>query len=173
MKLEEVKRMKRFSNNQLRYLKENNLMIIRREELEKFRYIEYKKPIELLVNHIIDIFFSQFKEKAIVYCKVDINDFVKFATEDVKRLVENFMETVYDYNPSWKQVWSGKELKEKTIEAIKRNKVFELVYKNKKNDLIYVDGCLYLNRKKAEKVLNNLNRTQSYGKFILIERKII
>ena len=173
MDFEEIEKKLNFSSNQLRYLKRNNLIIIEKKELEKFKYIKYEKSIDLLISRIMDVFFSQFKEKIKIYCKFELDDFSYFATEDIKRLIECFMEFIYNYKPSWKKTWSGKDLKEKTIEAIKRNKIFELVFRLSDNTLIYIDCNLYMNRKKAEKILNALNKVENTGKFILIERSVI
>lgn len=161
----------KFNKKQREFLKENDLIVIRKGELDKFKFFNYKEPIEELIEKICDSFFSKFKEKVKIYCCDEISEVKKRTKEDIGYMIENFMETVYNYRPSYKKVWSGKKLTEKTMKAIKRHKVFE-VFCKKNGKLVFVDTDLVLNRKRAEKKLNNFNTTEKKSEYILVERKI-
>lgn len=164
----------KLSKKTLNYLKENDFIVIKKQELEKFKFFNYKEPVEEMIENICNFFFSRFKEKVRIYCSEEISEVKKVVKEDIRYTIENFMEIVYNFRPSYKKVWSGKALTDKTMRAIKRHKVFEVVYE-KEGSKFYVDCCLILNRKRALKTLENLKPSADQpenGKFTLVEKKI-
>jgi len=159
------------SKKQLVYLNKNNLTIINKEEIEKFKFIKYKQIINILIDKICEIVFSKFKSKIKIYCRSEIENVEKIIKEDIEIIIENFMEVVYSYKPEYK-CWSGKNLRENTIKAIKRYKIFE-IFEEKNNKLIFVDCNLFMNNKKVQKFINDLSEKRKESKFVIKERKII
>jgi hypothetical protein len=134
--------------------------------------MNYEKPIDILVDKICSIFLEHVKEKVKIYYKDDIEVSMKKIKESVVYFIENFMEVVYNFKPSYKREWSGKDVKDKVASAIKRYRVWEVVNNSRKNPQI-VEGNLFLNKRKAQKAIKDLNKNLKNPKYSLKSRKII
>lgn len=161
------------TKEQKKIMKDNDLIMIPKEQLEKFKHLKYKNQIEYLVNDICYVLFSKFKEKIKTYLKPELDDVEKIINDEIRYHIEAFMEVVYDYVPTHKRTWSGEILRKKTVEAIRRYRFFELIFIHDNGTKEYLDYNIYMNRKKLEKALRVLNNKKNPGRYIGKERKIV
>lgn len=160
------------NKRQKNYMEKNNLVVINKSEIDKFKFINYKELIGILIDKICYIVFSKFKPKIINYCKSEIEDSEQIIKDEIKFTIENFMEIVYNYRPEYKRIWAGHDLRQNTIKAIKRYKFFEIFEEIDKN-LYFIDHNIYMNKKKVQKAIDDLKKQNKGKKFIIKERKIV
>lgn len=164
------------SKEQAEYLKDNNYIIKKKKKLS-FNNMNFVNIVKTMTEKIIDNFKFNLNMQSNLYDilvhskKEETEKAISLSKEEIGYLLETLLETVTDYIPSFKKEWSGTILNKRTIEAIKKRKLFELVY-YRNGDLLLCDYSLLLNKKTANAVCLELNDGKKSGKYRIVERDI-
>ena len=151
--------------------------VVKKEKTKILKNLDYKKEILLLSDKIADTFKIQLNQHQSFIDKLNCHDSKALALsfESCKKetalLIEVFLEILLNYTVDEKKYRGGAELIKSTLEAIRRKKIYDVVY-NEKGVKIFSNSSLFTSYKTANAVCFNLNGGRKKGKYALVERKI-
>jgi len=164
------------NKEQANYLKENKL-IIKKKERYTFSNVDFKNILDTVADKIIDTFTFNLNIEASLYDKLinskkeETQKALVNSKESISYLLETLLETVTDYIPTFKKEWSGAVLNKKTMNAMRKRKLLEIVYDMNGNAML-CDCNLFLNKKTADAVCFELNGGKNTGRYKVVERGI-
>jgi len=172
LNIKEIKKTNKFNKKQINYLEKNKLIIVKEKDYNKFKSINYKRPIQIISEKICSFIYSEMEEKLKVYKKEEVENLLEKTKKEIIYYIESFMDMVYVYDPQIKKSkLSRKEDRRKILERVKKYKIWEVFYEYHGKKIIS-ESDLVLNKLKARKIIKDLSEKNKKN-YKIMERKII